>query len=165
MEYVDIYNDERQFTGERLPRNTKLPEGKYTLYALALIQNQDGYLITRRTLDKKWAAGAWEIPGGGVMSGETSLEAIKREVKEETGLNVNDSISLLYSYKNIDLERGDNYFTDIYLCPLDFTIDDVHIQEREVLDYKCADLNEITRLFQKDGFLHYERLLEALNQK
>ena len=103
MEFVDIYNDERVLTGERLPRNTKLPAGKYTLYVLALIQNKDGYLITRRTLDKKWAAGAWEIPGGGVMAGESSEEAIRREVKEETGLDIQD-YALLYSYKNIDLK-------------------------------------------------------------
>lgn len=164
MEFVDIYNDERVLTGERLPRNTKLPAGKYTLYVLALIQNKDGYLITRRTLDKKWAAGAWEIPGGGVMAGESSEEAIRREVKEETGLDIQDH-ALLYSYKNIDLERGDNYFTDIYLCPLDFTLNDVHVQEREVLDVRCASFGDITKLAKTHGFLHYERLCEALKKK
>ena len=27
-EYLDIFNDQREKTGEVLPRNTKLPEGK-----------------------------------------------------------------------------------------------------------------------------------------
>ena len=76
-EYVDIFNDQREKTGEVLPRNTKLPAGKYMTYVLALIKNKDGYLVTRRTLDKKWAAGVWEIPGGGVRAGETSEEAIR----------------------------------------------------------------------------------------
>jgi 8-oxo-dGTP diphosphatase len=33
-------------------------------------------------------SGAWEVPGGGVDHGETRLEALKREFKEETGLEV-----------------------------------------------------------------------------
>ncbi|MFR6495309.1 MAG: NUDIX domain-containing protein [Ruminococcus sp.] len=28
------------------------------------------YLITRRKLDKEWAPGWWEVPGGGVRAGE-----------------------------------------------------------------------------------------------
>lgn len=168
-ELIDIYSEDRQSKGYKKPRHgegSKLLPDEYMIYALGLIENRSGkFLITRRTLDKKWAAGAWEIPGGGVSAGETSAEAIQREVFEETHLDITDHYRLLYSYKNTDLKRGDNYFTDIYLCEMDFTLDDVIIQKDEVLDVKCADLDEITRLHDSDGFLHYERLLEALNSK
>lgn len=163
MEYVDIYNEHKELTGERLPRKTKLTKGKYMLYVLALIEQNGKFLITRRTLDKKWAAGAWEIPGGGCMAGESSLEAVIREAKEETGLDITGHNRLIYSYRNEDLERGDNYFTDIYLCKPDFSLADVKIQKDEVLDVKMATLEEIATLHETDGFLHYERLLEALH--
>ena len=102
-EYIDIYNDQKELTGEKLERKTKLKEGQYMLYVLALIENKGKYLITRRTLDKKWAAGQWEIPGGGVSAGETSMQALHREVFEETGLDISLSQKeLIYSYKNID---------------------------------------------------------------
>ena len=162
MEYVDIYNEHKELTGERLPRNTKLPQGKYMQYVLALIRCQDHYLITRRTMDKKWAAGAWEVPGGGCMAGESSLEAVIREVMEETGLDITGHNQMIYSYRNEDLDHGDNYFMDIYLCSLDFSLADVTIEEDEVLDAKLATIDEISDLYNKDGFLHYKRILEAL---
>lgn len=164
-EYIDIYNDQKELTGERLERKTKLKEGQYMLYVLALIENDGKYLITRRTLDKKWAAGQWEIPGGGVSAGETSIQALQREVFEETGLDISLSRKeLIYSYKNIDLKRGDNYFVDMYLIHADFDIEDVHIQEDEVLEWKMASLEEIGELEKSDGFLHYKRIMQALHQ-
>ena len=42
-------------------------------------------------MDKEWAAGWWEVPGGGVRAGEESKEAAMREVKEETGIDVSNA--------------------------------------------------------------------------
>ena len=56
---------------------------------------------------------AGKMPGGGAKSKESSLDAIKREVKEETGLDVING-RVVYSYFNEDETRHDNYFVDIY---------------------------------------------------
>lgn len=165
-EMIDIYDDDRKFTGVTLPRKTRLEKGQYMLYVLALIQNDDGkFLVTQRAMDKKWAAGQWEIPGGGSMAGETSLDALKREVYEETGLDISsDNISVIYSYKNYDEKYGDNYFADIYLVKKSFSLEDVNLDAREVTNMKLASLEEIDSLHNTDGFLHYKRIHEALDQ-
>lgn len=164
LELIDIYNDDREFTGVTLPRKTKLSAGQYMLYVLALIEDKNGnYLITQRALDKKWAAGQWEIPGGGASAGETSKEAITRELLEETGLDISkDEVSVIYSYKNYDEKGGDNYFADIYLVKKDFTLEDVTIETKEATAVKLASIDEIKSLQEKDGFLHYKRICEAL---
>lgn len=163
-ESIDIYNENREKTGLILPRKTKLNKGQYMLYVIALIENENKeYLVTQRAMDKKWAAGHWEIPGGGVASGESSFEAVCREVKEETGLDVSDCDKhVIYSYRNDDLEGGDNYFADIYLIRKNFSLADVNVDPDEIMDVKMANIDEIKRLHKEIGFLHYKRICEAL---
>jgi 8-oxo-dGTP diphosphatase len=43
-------------------------------------------LVVRRA--RQPSAGRWSVPGGRVESGETETEALVREVREETGLEV-----------------------------------------------------------------------------
>lgn len=50
----------------------------------ALILNAAGELLLQRRAD----TGLWGLPGGAVELGETALAALKREVREETGLEV-----------------------------------------------------------------------------
>ena len=165
-EMIDIYNENRALTGERVPRKgTFLKKGQYMMYVLALIEDKNGkFIITQRALDKKWAAGAWEIPGGGAQAGESSFEAVCREVLEETGLDVSGmKEEPVYSYFNEDLERGDNYFVDIYHFHMDFAEKDVRYQESEAIGLQLADMDTIRALNEENAFLHYSRILEALD--
>jgi 8-oxo-dGTP pyrophosphatase MutT (NUDIX family) len=50
----------------------------------AIIQNQSGEVLLQDRADH----GVWGLPGGTVEMDETVLEALEREIKEETGLTV-----------------------------------------------------------------------------
>ena len=39
-------------------------------------------------MSNAWAPGWWEVSGGAAQAGESSWEAVRREVREETGLDV-----------------------------------------------------------------------------
>ena len=116
MELWDIYDKDKKPTGRTMKRNDWcLKEGEYHLSVLGVIQRPDGkYLITKRAADKAWAPGWWEVSGGAAIAGETSEDAVKREILEETGLDVtNAEGGFLFSYHRENPGEGDNYFVDI----------------------------------------------------
>ncbi|MEK3701485.1 NUDIX domain-containing protein [Paenibacillus sp. FSL R10-2199] len=51
----------------------------------AIIKDKYGRILLQQRSDY----GDWELPGGGMEAGETIEETMIREVKEETGLEVN----------------------------------------------------------------------------
>ena len=167
-ELIDIYDEDGLPTGVAVPRKgTFLHEGQFMLYVLAIVRDRQGdYLIIRRALDKRWAPGQWEVPGGGVHAGETSAQAVVREVHEEVGLDVSGPpLMPVFSYKNVDLERGDNYLVDIYHFETDATRQDVVLQQSEAIDCTFASWDDICTLAAQGEFLHFERIRSALESK
>lgn len=166
MEMIDIYNENKEKTGVVQPRETKLKQGQYMLYVLAVLEDEYGKLLaTKRSLNKKWAAGAWEIPGGSARSGENSEAAVLREIVEETGLDIDKHKGkLIYSYKNEDTESGDNYFVDIYHFKGCFNKSSIKVNPDEVIDYRFVDEDDMEMLKEEEGFLHYERIKRALGK-
>lgn len=72
---------------ETLLRQQGTLEG-VTAYANGIAIMQHGKLLIVKRVEGDFLGGNYEIPGGGVDEGETFLEAVKREVYEETGLKV-----------------------------------------------------------------------------
>ena len=113
MEYWDIYDSSKQLTGRKMMRNDwNMQPGDYHLTVLGVIRRPDGaFLITRRVMTKSWAPGWWEVSGGGVKAGETSEEAVKRELLQETGLDVTGAGGgYQFTYRRDNPEEKDNYF-------------------------------------------------------
>ena len=131
MEYWDIYDKNKQRTGRTMKRNDWcLADDEYHLTVLGVIVRPDGkFLITKRVMTKSWAPGWWEVSGGGVRAGESSRDAVIREVKEETGLDVSNADGgYLFDYHRENPGEGDNYFVDVYRFQMDF--DDLSLTVR-----------------------------------
>ena len=160
-EIWDIYDVNKQLTGRTMKRNDwNMQPGDYHLTVLGVIRNADGrYLITRRVQTKTWAAGWWEVSGGGVMAGETSQQAVLREVREETGLDVSGwEGGYEFSYRRDNPQEKDNYFVDVYRFTGMFTETDLHLQEEETDGWMLATADEIRSFAQQGIFLHYDSI-------
>lgn len=161
IEYWDIYDANKQLTGRTMKRNDWcLKDGEYHLTVLGVVVNRDGkYLITKRAADKAWAAGWWEVSGGAAMAGESSEQAVAREVLEETGIDVSGAEGgYVFSYHRENPGQGDNYFVDIYKFVLDFDESMVHPQESETDGYMLATVEEIKKFGEQGLFLHYDSI-------
>lgn len=58
-----------------------------TVVVAAAIERNGRYLAARRT-KPEWAAGRWEFPGGKVEPGESEVDALVREIREELGVEI-----------------------------------------------------------------------------
>ena len=166
MEFWDIYDENKQLTGRTMKRNDWcLKEGEYHLTVLGVIARPDGtFLITKRVMTKAWAPGWWEVSGGGVQAGESSEEAVRREVKEETGLDVrNAEGGYAFTYKRVNPDEGDNYFVDVYRFVMDIDEKDVSFQEAEIDGYMFATREQIESFAKEGKFLHYDSIKQVFS--
>lgn len=59
--------------------------------AYAIIRDETSRLLLVRAAPYLTVAGRWFLPGGGVEHGEAPLDALRREVAEESGLTIGDA--------------------------------------------------------------------------
>lgn len=161
MEYWDIYDAGKKRTGRTMKRNDWcLKDGEYHLSVLGVVARPDGrYLITKRVMTKAWAPGWWEVSGGAAQAGEDSRDAVLREVREETGLDVSGAEGgYVFTYHRENPGEGDNYFVDVYRFVLDFDEKDLKLQREETDGYRLATAEEIKALAEQGIFLHYDSI-------
>ena len=52
----------------------------------ALLVRDGAVLLGKRASDRDWLAGAWDVFGGHIESGESEQDALRRELDEELGI-------------------------------------------------------------------------------
>lgn len=164
MELWDIYDKNKNRTGRTMKRNDWcLNDDEYHLTVLGVVAGRDGrFLITKRVMSKAWAPGWWEVSGGAAMAGEDSADAVLREVREETGLDVSGfDGGYMFTYHRENPGKGDNYFVDVYRFIGDFTEEDLRLQQEETAGYMLATADEIKNLAEQGIFLHYDSIKEV----
>ncbi|MAG45309.1 MAG: hypothetical protein CMH63_00870 [Nanoarchaeota archaeon] len=63
---------------------------KHIVVVTGLVKYQDKFLIVKRNPDMEMHPDKWIFPGGKVTPGEDLFQALKREIKEETNLEIED---------------------------------------------------------------------------
>ena len=154
MEKRDLYDKNRNLTGETVLKGEETPEGKYIVVVLVYIQNSEGeFLIQKRSQRKN---GLYATTGGHPKSGEDSIQGILTEVEEEIGLKLDSKDLQLYFSGKSDKER---VFWDDYYIKMDIEdINKLKLQTEEVESVKWFSEEQIKELMRQDKFFrnHYE---------
>ena len=162
MEWNDVYDRDRNLTGRVHRRGTRWKTGDYGLIVCVWVYDGRGkVLLTCRAPDKSFA-GNWENSGGAAQHGETSLQAVTRELREETGITAAPE-----DFELLDSRRDRDAFLDFYCLRNATPIEQIVLQKGETVDAKWASFEEIHRMIEEKQicrviarqFLHQEQQL------
>ncbi|SDQ13694.1 NUDIX hydrolase [Streptococcus equinus] len=147
MELWDAYDAHlNNIDGQTLVRGEKIPKGLYHLVSEVIVRHQDGtYLLTQRN-PRKNLGGMWEATAGGsALQGESPLECVKRELREETGILTDDFIEV----GRVLHQRHQTYYVN-YLCHTDVDKDSIVLQEGETSAYKWVTAEELRQMSREE---------------
>ena len=118
MELVDKLDNKRRFLNRIDERHNRIPN-EYKQSMHLWIMNKDGeLLIQKRSKNKESYPDMWAITSGSTAAGESTLETVIRECKEELGVDVSDvkylcSFPNTYEYRSITYKTCDLFFTAV----------------------------------------------------
>ena len=96
----------------------------------------------------------WEPTSGLVQSGENSIQGIKRELKEEIGVTIDDNdLNLLKTVKE------SNAFRDIYIINKEVPIETIKFNDGEVVDAKYVIIEELKQMIDNGKAFEWLRWL------
>lgn len=142
METWDLFDKNGIPLGITHIRGKELPAGAYhRTVEIFTVNSKNQLLVTLRDPNKDPYPNLWEVTGGSVISGESSLEAAMRELREETGISVSADEMIFLA-----VNRGGTALTDIYLCFCDKEISELTLQKGETVDAKWISFKEFEEM-------------------
>lgn len=156
MEIFDLYDADRNKTGQTMERGTPVPKGFYRMVVHICIFNSEGkMLIQRRQPFKRSWSGMWDFTvGGSSVSGDTSLSAAIRETAEEIGVKLSPD-----ELKRVLTIQSECIFDDIYIVQKDLDETVLTLQYEEVEQVKWADIDWIKSMIDDGVFIPYHKSL------
>lgn len=119
----------------------------------ALIHNNKGeILLLKRSKKNSVWINKWQLPGGKLEEGESSIKAIKREIFEETSLSCKGIYLLsVFRFENIFKGKKEVVSLKVYSCNLsgeDLVLDVDHSSFKFINPKKIkkSDLTQISRI-------------------
>lgn len=156
-ELWDVYDENRNLTGRLQRRGDMLEGGAYHLVVHVWTRNSMGeFLLTKRSPNKGFPL-MWESTGGSALAGDDSLTAAVREVREETGVELDPGAG-----RCVITYRRDNYFCDVWLFRHEFDLGAVTLLEGETCDKMKADAATVRKMYEEGELVPYRYLDELL---
>lgn len=142
-EILDLYDNNFNKLGKTIIRRIdKIPDNANIMISYILIKNNNKYLLEQATKRNNFK---WAIPGGHVLANENGEQGLKRELKEELGI---ENIKI----KHIDTTKFpyNNYIFNIYSTEDKINLSNLKLQPEEVIQVKWYSKEEILNLIKEE---------------
>ena len=138
MEFNDIYDKNRNRTGKVHRRGTRWKLGEFGLVVCVWVYDGRGNLLLTRRAPEKSFAGTWENSGGAAKAGETSRQAIARELFEETGIQAGEE-----EFELLDSGRDRHTHYDFYCLKRTTPLEEIVLLPGETDDVQWASMEKV----------------------
>ena len=146
MEVLSIFDNNGNLTNNTVIRGSKIKLGdnEHIGVAVIFIENDEGKFLIQKTSKEK--GGEFSTTGGHVLEGETPLEAIIRETKEEIGLTLNKEEIIDLGYMLYDFP-----IRFIFYVHKNIDISSLNLQTEEVEYITYMTKEEINEIINQGG--------------
>ena len=138
-ELRDLYDINSNKTDKTYYKGDIIPEGYYPMVVMVVIRNSKGEFLMQKRVESK--GGDWGVTWGHPKSGETPIEGIITEVREELGLDFSNE-------KFIEFDSGcdgkDCY--KMYFVSKDINIEDISIQKEELSEVRWFSMEKLQHM-------------------
>ena len=141
MELNDIYDKNRNLTGRVHRRGSRWKPGEYGLVVCVWVYDGNGNLLLTRRAPGKSFAGTWENSGGAAKAGETSRQAIARELFEETGIRAGEE-----EFELLSSDRDRNTHFDFYCLKRQTPLDEIILLPGETDGVQWASMQQVRQM-------------------
>ena len=162
-ELRDLYDENSQKTNKTYRKGENIPSGYYPMVVMVVIRNSKGEFLMQKRAQSK--GGDWGVTGGHQKSGETPLQGIITEVKEELGLDFSKENFIEY---DAGCDGKDCY--KMYFVNKDIDVKDIKIQEEELSEVRWFSIDELKHMVEinelnEDQISCFIKVCKFLEQK
>ena len=144
MEWNDIYDGSRCLTGRLHRRGSPWHPGEYGLIVCVWVYDGPGRVLLTKRAPEKTFPNTWENSGGAAKAGETSRQAIARELYEETGIRAGEQ-----EFELLETTRGHCSYIDHYCLCRRISLEEIILLPGETVDAKWATPEEIIAMIDR----------------
>ena len=158
VEKREFYDINGNPTGITYYKGDPIPDGYYVMVVMICLQNSDGYFLMQKRSPIK--GGNCGVTGGHPKAGETPLQGIITEVREEIGLDIEGMPLKLFAEG-----RNGKACYKMYYLKMDIDIDSLVLQKEEVSAVRWFSAEELKKLIDNNELIqnHATCIKECFN--
>lgn len=136
----------------------------YKKSVAAMLVNSKKQILLHLRDDKPGilAPGCWAFIGGSVEKGESELEAIRREVKEEINISIED-----FQYLDRFYLKRHNLNVSVYIGKLDIPEEEIKVSEGQGIKFfnhdEIKDIKKMSPIFKRLLSKHLDKIVDSIN--